>query len=165
MDRVLATIHIEWRLRTNIISFLIIWIGVIIFFLAFGNRPGSLEKWLSFIITCGFITVAYKIFVMFCLMIFAFITSTKKSGAIGEHQYKIKEDWLFHRTKVREILLKWRSIKSIWKDDLFIIVKIKRYLFLAIPKKDFSSSTQFNRFYQDLTDQWSEKKKIHNKTT
>ncbi len=97
-----------------------------------------------------------------CMLLWLLVSSSFKRGNIGEQEFKILEEGFLENTEAKNTLTTWEKIKSVWIDDLFILVKSKRG-FHIIPKKSFSKNEQFNQFYEAILNHWN-KHKSHNKS-
>ncbi|CAB1082637.1 hypothetical protein D1AOALGA4SA_10238 [Olavius algarvensis Delta 1 endosymbiont] len=161
MDVVLAHIQYLHHTKSNIKCFLLYWVGAICLFYLKGYRPESVEKWLSLIMYCGVISVGLLILVAFCILFTAVLISSPKKGTIGTHEFRILDDGFWEKTEIKETLTSWNKVRSVWINDLFILIKSVSY-FHIIPKRSFLTQEQFQQFYESILSQWNNSKSHNN---
>lgn len=87
-------------------------------------------------------------------MIMMMLPSEQREGVLGEHEFEIRQDGFFERTKANEAINRWGGIRSINKTGSAIYVGLGGYLFHIIPKRAFSDLAAFDEYFESLCKNW-----------
>lgn len=79
-------------------------------------------------------------------LIFVLLSSSKKSGTIGEHRYEITDSGLHEKTVANDSLYMWSGFKEITKTKSHLLLKVTNYLFHVIPRREFGNSNDYDAF-------------------
>ena len=151
-DLVRMNLYVAYKSPSNIALVLFIWLGMsgMYFYRKGLSQPtGQIIDQLLHNAGVAFVMAVSMIFLTIILTI---LSSTKKAGVLGEHEYCLKEDGLLEITEANETLVKWNSIKSIIKTKKFMLVQINLYLFHTFPARCFSSNQEFEDFYKSVNE-------------
>ncbi|HEX7027038.1 MAG TPA: YcxB family protein [Gammaproteobacteria bacterium] len=153
-DLVLLNLYVFLRLKSTWVLFFALWAGFVVFEIFSDGMPDSNNELLLLVVSYGIGAMVGIFGLLIWCVLWILITANKKSGVLGEHEYRIEEHGLFEQTDANETLTKWRSIVSIWKTRMFILVRVNSYLFHIIPKNAFGTSKEFTEFYDELVAKW-----------
>jgi hypothetical protein len=87
-------------------------------------------------------------------LIYVLAIADHKTGVLGEHEYEIRSDGLFEKTRANEGLNKWSGIQSVTRSRAMIHVRINSFLFHVIPRREFASDDEFDRYFELLRQRW-----------
>lgn len=135
-----------FHLKSNLNVFVIILLGVSFF--AWRKSVwvrGEIDWTFVFISSLG----GFAGFLLISLL-FVLISSTSKSGVIGNHTYTIEDAGLREQTEANDSLNYWSSIRRIEKTKAAIYVHINPWLFYLLPRRAFDSDKQFGAFFDAL---------------
>lgn len=155
-DLVLLNLYVFLRLRSTWVLFFALWVGFVVFRIFSNGMPSSNDELLLLVVSHGVGAVVGIFGLLLWCIFWILVTANKKSGVLGEHEYRIEEHGLFEQTDANETLTKWRSVVSIWKTRIFILVRVNSYLFHIIPKNAFATSKGFEAFYDELVAKWEQ---------
>jgi len=149
-DLVWMNLYVAYKAPSNVSFVLFIWFGMsgMYFYKKGLSQPASqiAEQLLH---NAG-IALAVAIAMILLSIFLTVLSSTRKAGVLGDHEYNLKDDGLLEITDANETLVKWSSIKSILKSKRFILVQINWYLFHTLPSRCFSSTDEFEEFYTKI---------------
>jgi hypothetical protein len=149
-DLVWMNVYLAYRAPANWSFLLFIWLGMSGMYLYRKGLSQGVQGIAEQLIYNAAISLFAVVAMLVLSVTFTVISSSKKSGVLGEHEYGIKEDGLLETTEANETLVKWTSIKSIIKTKNFALVQINWYLFHFIPSRSFSSQGEFEGFVSEL---------------
>lgn len=153
-DLVKFNLHVGPRLRANWIAVAVL-SAVTFLYLMYttSSKAGNngLGVNLAISLSAGFFGILAGMLV--CIA-FLLVTANEKSGTLGEHEYEIREDGLFERTKANEALARWGGVYSIERSRDQIHVRINSYLFHVIPRHAFKSDDEFKQFFDEMREHW-----------
>jgi hypothetical protein len=145
-DMIRLNLWAMYRLKSNLFFMAIT--SAAVFASIVSSRPLlTPESWAAAVTTSLIGGMAVLLFGFFICLINVLFTSSKKSGALGEHLYTITEQGLYGKTRNAESMLKWSGVNSMHKSRDYMYVRVNSYLFHIIPKRAFGSEIMFEEFW------------------
>lgn len=71
-------------------------------------------------------------------------------GNFGRRYFSISEDCMIEKDKYKETRASWKEVRKIVLTSNYIFMRISRFKYLIIPKRDFSNEYEFANYYAEL---------------
>jgi len=149
-DMLLMNLYLVWRSSSNWSSLLFFWTLLTgIYF--FNNGFSQSAYTITVTLLWNLVVVFGIIFILLALsIVLTVLSSSKKNGVLGEHEYEIRTNGLFESTEANETLVKWNSIKRIIKSKNYIFIEVSLHLFHIFPRRYFGLEDEFTKFYNEV---------------
>ncbi|WP_420641471.1 YcxB family protein [Candidatus Leptofilum sp.] len=161
LDHFLIQLHLIPRSKAVWLSGLFLW--AFMFFLTLSARELSGDNVCVFctVLSVGIVSLIPTTIIMLVLISLGLIIPVLSIGLIpgilGEHEFILKDDGLFERTAVNETLTKWKGIMYAKRYKKFLLIRVGSS-FYYLPRRCFESQEQYEEFWEQLYDNWQEKK-------
>ena len=135
-----------FRVKSNLRVFVIILLLVTFFTWRGATKEASDIDWVTVAVSSAGVSIAAFSAFFLVSLVFVLVSSTAKSGVIGNHIYTIEDSGLRELTEANDSLNFWPSIQSIEKTSKAIIIQINAYLFHVLPRRGFDSDAHYDAF-------------------
>jgi len=147
-----------FRIRANLVMFLMLWALVIIVVLrefdwSISNVNVPIALALTFVAALG----AFLFFFGF-MLVFMLLTVTEKSGWIGSHRFSIEERGIREVTQANDSVHMWESILDVRLAAKMLMVRVNQFNFFLLPRHGFSDPKQFEPFCAEVIRRWRDSK-------
>lgn len=147
-DLIWLNLYVAYKSPSNWSFVVFVWLGMSGMYFYRKGLSQSTGKIVEQLLLNAGVSFVIAVSMFLLTIIFTVVSSTRKAGVLGVHEYYIKENGLLEITEANETLVKWIGIKSIVKTKRFILVQINWYLFHTLPARCFSSNAEFEEFYR-----------------
>ena len=155
-DLVRFNIATLFKVRANLVFFLMFWVMVILIMLQkSGWSLSGINIPVALLITF-LLAVAGSLFFFTFIMAWMLLTVTEKSGWIGRHKFSIEDRGIREVTKANDSVHMWESIHDVQLASKMLMVRVTQFTFLLLPKRGFDDPEQFEPFCSEVRARWQE---------
>ena len=134
---------------------------LLLLFLCWSNGiPDSSRGWLVLVFSSVFGGMFGVLFGFVYCLVMILLTSKKKDGVLGEHEYSISEDGLYEKTLANEGTSNWNGVQKINVYGNYLLFQIPGNMFHILKRSDFDNTEHFEKFIALSKSYWG---KAHNK--
>ena len=143
-----------FKVRANLVMFLMIWaMAILIMLHEYDWSLSGLNIPVALLITFV-LAVAGSLFFFTFIMIWMVLTVTEKSGWIGEHRFLVEDRGIREVTSASDSLHMWESIHDVQLAAKMLMIRVTQFTFLLLPKRGFDDPEQFEPFCAEVTKRW-----------
>lgn len=116
----------------------------------------------SYISIIDIIILLIFILLFFIILSFSYIRNVKKEGILGEHTFEITPNYFREATLYNDDKHDWHTVKKIKKSKQTIAIACSWTVAFFIPRREFSTTEEYNKFYDLAVSYYKQAKKAAN---
>jgi hypothetical protein len=147
-----------FRIRANLIMFLMLWALIVVIVLKeFDWSVSDMNIPLALALTFVGALAAF-LFLFGFMLIFMLLTVTKKSGWIGNRSFSIEDRGIREVTQANDSIHMWESILDVREAAKMLMVRVNQFNFFLLPRHGFGDPDQFEPFCAEVMKRWRDSK-------
>ena len=157
-DLLLFNLATLFRIRANLIMFLLIWaLTLVVVLKEFDWSASNLNIPMALALTFLGAVAAFLFFFAF-MLVFMLLTVNEKSGWIGHHSFSIEDRGIREITQANDSIHMWESILDVRQAANMLMVRVNQFNFFLLPKHGFEEPTQYEPFCAEVMKRWQDSK-------